>query len=47
VQAHLDDATFTAAWAEGLAMTREQAIAEAQHLTALERPSSHSSPRMI
>lgn len=40
VRAQLDQATFDAAWAEGRALTLEQAIAEAERITAAEQPSA-------
>ncbi len=43
VRAHLDEATFTAAWAAGQAMTIEQAIAEAQPVTLSAAKSSITS----
>jgi DNA-binding NarL/FixJ family response regulator len=40
LRTQLDEATFNAAWAEGRAMTMEQAIAEAMRPVAADAPAS-------
>jgi DNA-binding CsgD family transcriptional regulator len=45
VRAQLDEATFVAAWADGEALSLEQAIAEAEQVTVKEPPAAAPPPQ--